>query len=759
MKNLWHFPSNKGIQHFLNLENQTVELNASVLESFRKEQAEVDKEEQVRDAERAALRAMPEFAAETITDMESKSKTEQLEDNTRNRVFGVLEGASASVGWGNEYRTVVQEIRNERVRSTLNLQDVERTFEFFGKLRRRYEESAQMRQEQKDKTDIMRSRWTNWYKLGLGERETTGETEYSLFGERMGIVSGVLDDISKKIEESKTAAETYLDRTVSMLKNGHDALTPSKKTTFLDLVRNDINGSAPTDKLFTDIAGGPDQRTHRLQAYKKLGWNPDYYNQEIEILDQNQVDLRGNSKTYRDAVEQIDPNFENIRDWMQEATADSSPPKLNKLLEELTDHITSYGSINIEDIFENFPDINTIDDSAKFLALSEFLGDGHNVDITKNMRNPLKKKYLAYLNKLEGEERPDNIDSYSTEFQTHHKETRDLFTSAISKISTWEGITEPPTTRSPLTSTTIYADIRNFSVDVATKKEEYDQVSSQLDPNEKQMLDGYFKDLEELVKKLAEVETNWKSQAIEFADYATKISDWNTRKGQLESAVNTAEALSQATAPQQQQRANVINQAEATRQSHLDKVPSKPTFTSISSVTSGLKIKIIEEEAKMIVRGNSFTSSATPWKERVIQTLKSESQKEKIKAYHEQLSSYQERGFDILSSMPEGREVSIDFEAYAHGKNFACDDVLDRNEVWQSNLRILNKTGEPTDAIILQEAGQNNLLVVQKSKGGGINVLIFNTLPGYTVDTALEPNFRFPEHAHHIGEPMAIQFT
>jgi len=111
----------------------------------------------------------------------------------------------------------------------------------------------------------------------------------------------------------------------------------------------------------------------------------------------------------------------------------------------------------------------------------------------------------------------------------------------------------------------------------------------------------------------------------------------------------------------------------------------------------------------------------------------------------------------MVRSSPEGTRVTMDFEKYAIGKDFACDDVLTRPANPIGNLRILSKTA---DALVLRQTGTNKIVVLQKTSGASkVNALIFDNLPGYVAGTEIEPNFKFPDHANEIGEPMSLTFA
>ncbi len=542
-----------------------------------------------------------------------------------------------------------------------------------------------------------------------------------------------------------------MDRTQQMLENGFETLTPSEQTEFMDHVQTEI-GPPPTETLpssgspYSDVVDETEFR-HRLEVYKKLGWNKDYYIREIKSYNKDQEKLRGNLNEYRVKVDGIDPNFENIKLWMKEENANGSPPEINDLLGELKKYMTEHGSENLDGLFSPISEREQIDDYATFLILSDHLGKEE--DLTKNMPKELKKKYLAYLDKLEEQERPDNIDSFSSIFQTHHDESKTIFGESKLLISDLEDVSSFPINADNYTS------IRDIATKISTKNAEYKRDSSQLEEREKAILDGYFKELSDLANKLTELAGKWQQEELKKTTYDAAYSAWNTRKSDLEGEVTRCEGLSDDTDAEMSVKTAAINNAQRILQGHLDKLGrgdlKEPEITLVRTSLSGIITKIGNSKSEIDARVIPATTGT--WKDRIKKSLILKSKKEKNTQYRKKLSAYQERSFDILHSISRGSKLEIDMEPYAHGKDFACSDVLTRSENTQMNLRVLDKTG---DAVILRQEGTDKIMIVQKSNDGEINMLIFNSPQGYTSGDALKPNFRFSDYADVVGEPMSI---
>jgi|GEM_PF-4756442 hypothetical protein len=757
MKRIFQF-SGQTNARFIGVENTTVELNASVVDKFRKEQEKVDEEKRLKEAELAALRAMPEFARDLIGQVEGKSKTERLEEYTRNRVFGALdEAGNANADWGNDYQTVVDIIRDRRTDALLSVENVKRAEQTLSGLQGKYQQRLEQVIAQKDKTEEFRRRFFKgrWYTAGLSYKKESTGSEQSRMKVRGDVVKGIFEEIKHQVENRKADAEDFTNRTKDMLSAGFETLTPDQKTTFLTMVQQEIGGAV--------VVWGPPpynrvveytERQHRLEAYKKLGWNPDYLNQEAEVLENDQQGLRDGQKESRDKVNGLNPNLDTIRANMGDVEADTSAPNLKTLLAELDQYITTQGNINREALFQDFADNKELDDSAIFLVYSAHL-EGE-ADLTKDMPKTLKKKYLAFINKIQGEERPDRLDSYSGEFEGHHNEVEILYDDArelldVDLVAVKEAIN---------LDDAVYQSINDFIQDVADQKSVYEQAAISLDPQEKEILDAYFSELSKVVEKLGKLEKTWRKERAKYDEYDIKKSDWDIAKGGLDAALAAAIAVvvPVGSPPEHHNtRTANINAAQANLQTHLGKEPILPEFTLVSSEFSDERISITTKNADIATRKTLFGGAPNSWKNRVLNSLKTTSAKENNDKYRKKLEGYQSRRFDMVLSSPEGTRVTMDFEKYAIGKDFACDDVLTRPANPIGNLRILSKTA---DALVLRQTGTNKIVVLQKTSGASkVNALIFDNLPGYVAGTEIEPNFKFPDHANEIGEPMSLTFA
>ncbi len=752
MKQIYHFSEIDTSRVFLRESQDAVSaevvLNTSVSEKFQKTQEEVDTETRLNQAEKAALQAMPEFGENLIDDIEGKSRVKKLEKRTRSKVFDVLEKAGdRNSAWGKKYKDTVKAIKKEKVDTSLTLENVERVENTFGSLKSQFETMVNHAMQAKDSTEEYRRKWfrSRWWTLGLpvgyqGDPESLG-SEQSRFKDRLDVVHEIFSEIGNKIEARKLDAQSFVDRTAAMLEAGFNTLTPTQKTDFLDQVQIDISISNHSFGGAFAFAKTKIERHHRLEAYKKLGWDTSYFNQEIATYEKDQEKLRENTKDYRDTINGISPNFEKIREYMKDSEANTDAPDLSSLLSELDTYITSHGSVGREDLFSDFPQAENLDNYAKFLIYSEFLGEAKNKVTTKNMPKGLKKKYLAYLNYLDEEERPDNFDSYSSLFQTQHGEVKILFDESKSLISTLEGFTSFNTV-SPFITSSHYTDIDNRISEISKKKAAYEAISSQLETVEKDELEKYFEELIDFSKRLSDLKKKWRKEEMDYTSYLAAHNTWENRRSQLETAVTNAN------------KPKDVNAANQILVQHDANEPKAPLLTLVSSEFSDISLKLKQTSSE--IDSVSFSGRTTNWKVRVKEALQRSSQEEKNKMYREKLARYQEQSFSILLKMPRGRKFEIDFERYTHGRDFACDDVLTRHATPQQNLRVLEKTG---DAVICRQEGTDVLYVIQKSTDGRINVLIFDDPGEYTAGAEIKPNFKFSDHPDVVREPMSIKFT
>ena len=737
-------------------ESETVTLNESVNEKFNQSPETLDTEQRLAEANRVALSAMPEFAREIFEKIESGTKVKKLEKFTRNKVFEVLEGTNANVNntnntpniinthWGNEYKETIKAIKEEKTNAILSVENVERATETLASLKTKYEAQVALHKQTFNATEEFKRKW---YTLGLpfGERKSLG-SERSRFTETEQTVRDVLETIRKQLSNRMEEAKTYNERTQEILSSGFESLTPAQKTIFLTQVQAEIDGHHPSGDPYDTIISGTHPQ-QRLDAYKKLHWNKKYQQQEIATLATDQETLRNRNLDYRNSINSLTPNFDNIKTWTQEEKATSTPPDLKTLNQNLKAHLTTHGSIDFSSHYAGMHQTD-LDEYAHFLVLSNYLGA--NEATTKALPTALKKQLLGYIKHLEDTERPNNQETFSTAFNTQHGEIKTLYGRAKTDINTLSSVTLQ--IAAPHINPNHYTTIQNFISEVSTKKQEYEQVKSTLDANEQEIIEKHFKKLEDLADKLSNLETTWREKEQEQAQYTTNHGDWNTRKGILEGRVTLAEGLSSTTTTEQRVRSQHIQTAEATLQNHLTQEPTHTQLPILSTFLGELKIQI--EKTSATINAQTINTTQT-WSTRIQANLKAQSQEIKNKQYREDLTKYQKQAFDTLLKTPNGRAVEIDHERYAHGKDFACNDVLRRTPTIHNNLSILDKTA---DAVILRQRGSQKLFVIQM-KNQKIQTLIFNNLTGYTQGEDLPQNFRFSKHPDETGEPMALKFN
>ena len=401
MKNLFNFGDNS---FFSSKFIYRVELNQSIVEHLQKKQKEVDDEQRLRDAERIALHAMPDFGRNMIDDIENKWTIEGLKKSVRNRIFNVLETGHTSPikvqSWVDEkYHKTISAIKENRIDTKVTVENVKRADQLLSSLQTKYDRMAQDALAKKDSTNA-KKRWIWPDKI----------SDHQKFDENHKIVLDVFDDIKKQIEDRKKDAESYRERAVQQMKEGFHSLkdTPAQQTRFLELVEDEIkDAKTPPATPHFESAGTPYEDLvngiplhHRLEAYKYLDWDTSHFKQATDTLEKDKTELQGNLNTLRTHINGLNPDFGNIREYMKDVKAGSEVPPLPGLLKEVYDYITEYGSIDRTGAFATIYENQDIDDYGRFLILSNFLGTATNADITKNMHKDLKQKFLGYLNNI-----------------------------------------------------------------------------------------------------------------------------------------------------------------------------------------------------------------------------------------------------------------------------------------------------------------------------------------------------------------------
>ena len=262
-----------------------------------------------------------------------------------------------------------------------------------------------------------------------------------------------------------------------------------------------------------------------------------------------------------------------------------------------------------------------------------------------------------------------------------------------------------------------------------------------IDVKEQEILNKYFDELNKIANKLLEIGNKWKAEQVKYTEWEADVAQANADYG----AAKTYGSYSNSDA-----KADAINKAAQFLQKIKD---NPPPFTHISAQIGDFEITINENFAEIDTRKRGGTS----WEEKAIKKLQKDSAKESNKIYRERLQNYQKNMFNMVLHCEVGKKITIDFEKYAHGKDFANNNMLIRTPTIIDNLSILEKN---SDTVVLRKSGEDKLFVIQKTSGSNqINTLIYDSPEGYSDGDSITPNFKFSDHPTQIGEPMSINFV
>ncbi len=764
MKLLWCF--NKAEVRNAKFIFHAVEVNESIFEQYQKEQSEIDEKQRLQEAQSAAFNAMPDFAKETIKDIEGTSPVSALENLVRDRVEDALVRPKVSA-WDKEYRDVANLIISEEYDSSLNVENVLRMEGYLGGMRDRYNAFEKVALEKQDENKKMRQRGRASHRVMIWKKsDSIGANELAHFNMRKEIVANIFKEFENKINDAKKSAESYLDGAAQALKINFEGFTPNQQKTFMEGVQKEIDTgvgnhglSSPFNNIL-DLA----PKNHRIEVYKKLGWyvdtNTDLSNETIK---KSQTDLT-NLRNKVDSPS-ADPDFEKIKEFMSDVSSSGDAPQdIPAFIEAIEDYITSHGSDNIERVYSGVSIANELG-SSKFLFLSKYLED--NESLTRSMTKELKSQYLGYISSLENTERPDNIDSYSNTFSDQHKKINDLFTSSATPYGVKELLTklETVTDHTKITNPKLKL-ITDFEDKYLTIKGDYENVKPLLDTNEEPILSKYWDTLEEFTGKANELKNKWAQEKKNYKDWQDDYKDWQDKcdtpgDGYLKEIADAEAKLADPTLGKMQ-RAQIEKRANMYRKKILEggRGPQTPDFTTINShLGIDFETTIKKNQAEMLSR----SLTAQSWKKRITERLKSDSKKEQNEVFLKELETYQQEQFDILLKCPKGRKVAMDFESYSHGKNFACGDVLARRAQWQSDFYVLDST---EDVVVLKNSA-GKVMFVQKTKTEGafkdkINVILLDNALNYLDPTTGKISFNTKLSANVTdkqGEPFAMKFS
>lgn len=706
---------------FLYAEGRVGEVNQSVLDYFETQNKDLDKGDEQRrlvEAKNFALGQIPSLATDVMSDigkhyntvknLESASKAEDLKKDVKGRVFGVLkEGSKHGVpAWGKNYRELIKDIDNDSNNAILTLTDTDRALQAATELKSKYERQAQVLIDRKNEVDQTKKSWGNlgkWFKSSVKDVDyetKDGTSEKARFEAGHEVAVGVFESIRLKLDTQKNKAESIFEDNKSHIQDNFDILSLDQKGEFIEAVRTEVNGTdTGMEKGSGWMAAIVSGMTYaqRVEIFKSMDLDPtrtlntlanqkqQYEGIEGDVLQRRKKLSSGLVKVNKANISYLKSDIKGIN--KDESFDPSDKGDFKSFVSELSNYVNNQGDFGSSDLLKGYPQTVGTNDYERFVAYFGFLFEKRKTHVADRMGKKLKAKLLTYLEYLQQLEAPDKL-GYSNEFRKQKDKTKQEYKSAKKLIG---GLKSTKSVKDIKEGT--YEEIGEFLGQRKRNQRVYNafkEDSENLSSEEVALLDKWHEELDSVAEQIRSFQQKWESE----------------RKGY---DVHYRELIKKQKETQKSQalyEAEIENLKEEEEALERDLAKAEEKVALVEDSMGNIEVKSQHQITKVDnARYNKLGKDRTV-KERVVNALEKEISEKRSKRYELQskISSSKLTSNQITSDISEfnawSPEIASEFDFTSAQKNFAellgtiDDDMKDFSDPKYSEKRELQKTSK-----------------------------------------------------------------
>lgn len=531
MKNFTHILNDDPRSRYLYLEGRVAEVNASVLEKFKKKAESTEKNKEalrVTEAKNFALNQMPLLSNSIMKEIgkhfnrpkkiEDTDTVENLEKAVKESVFKVLENGVARSKWGINYLKTVESVETMEDKAILTLKDTDQALQNITALKEQYMRQAQVLLDRKDKTNKTKGilKW---------KKEVENTSDYYRFERGHNIAVNILSDMEKQFGSQKEKAETLFTENKDFVAEMFAALPPDQKYQFIDYVKMEMAGTNVLDRAapWANQLVANMKYAQRVEIFQALNLDPTRTIAQIENKKNQYNQIEQDLEARRDILDQhlsviSDGKLKYLKTSLKGYKKDESfdPSKgsaFKSFVRDMGDYLERSGDIGINNVFDGYPSGEILNDHERMAAYLRFLYD-HRVTLVKDrMPKALKAKFLAYIEFLEEVDAVDEIEGHSKTFIAQKDIVLDRYEQSknlpvLLDIDSIEEINED-----------VYELIGTFLGATKNEKNRYEklkQSDSDLSDSEIKRLDNWYSEIDKVLRLLESLRSSWEKSQKEF---------------------------------------------------------------------------------------------------------------------------------------------------------------------------------------------------------------------------------------------------
>jgi len=776
-----------------------VKINEGI-ETILQKDSENDKKsakQRLNDGKKVAMNALPSWAQDMSDEvskhagayhekgkirgifeyMKGNESVKQVEELVKPRIFDVikydLEGPNPSLS--PRLHGLMNDIDKNQSITENTIGDVDQAIGTVGKLSDALK--SQLDRIQKyQKADNQRNHF--W------QRMRRKQSDLEIFTQRRSVIEGALAKLNTNLTERKAETEKDINESAKTAREEFDDLSPEDQASFRiqmnaeitnnrDYHKEHIRSSDLEPKFILGVMSN--QPTHRrLEIYKLAQLDETKKNRDLLLATS---EFQGESAKFHQANEAFISDRDNINELDDlkinfSAGIEQSEIKPHNDLKGLTKDLETFFRGENADIktaiWKDYPENFELTDLQKITSFLVELGDGTSGS-GKKLNKSLRIKLLGYLEYINTDENGEELGKHSIEFVKAEKDAKSLLDTSqtafkdLNLNKDLSNIYEKGKMKPA-----VLKHLNDESYEIFTQADELRDVAKKLNGEEKILLDGYIKTLDDAAKAIVEIREIWQNEIDTFRDeenaYDKKEIELKTAKAVAKNkTTKTKSFIARSkhgiiTHDSHAEAVTKLSEITTALDAHLliGKTTSKSAKFTLFNAKFDKEFKNIDKDFKSINK-----TSRTPKNGKINDNIKDFLERQSNNDVHEkskaEFQRLQERMLSTLAKKGLGSQVVLRGQDYNSGNPPSLANLAENSDkvpddvtatVWakSENLVILRTT--------------THVIVVQKStETGNVEMIGFEVSSSMTDKDSVIDEFRKKQaenKSDYISAPTSI---